>query len=86
MLEEEIEFALPSKARITAMPPVAENKNGPLSWRVEWSKGSAGKLTTRLEATLNGRELLLPETIKLQRELGSLLGALSMEINLKVER
>ena len=85
MLEEGIEFALAPKTQIEALPPVAEDKNGPLSWRVEWVKSDEGKLKARLETRLTKGELSREETVAFQRQLQRLLAALSTGVILRID-
>jgi hypothetical protein len=75
-LEEELEFSLPAKLQVVALPSPAMNKARPLNWVVEWTKGE-GKLKARLEATLARGELSLSETAAFQRQLRTLLTALA---------
>ena len=76
-LEEEIEFALPSRAQPLALPGVVENKAEPLSWRIEWRKSDDDKLTAHFHAELARGELSPSDTSILQQQLRELLGALA---------
>jgi hypothetical protein len=76
-LEEEFEFALPTKAQPAVLPGVRENSTAPLRWKVEWAKLGDDKLVARLHAELAEGELTVAETPVLQQQLRELLAALA---------
>ncbi len=78
-LEESFELALPGKAAGVALPAVCENSQGPLRWRVEWTRISDDKLHARLRAELAKGELSVAETALFQQQLRALLGGLAAE-------
>jgi hypothetical protein len=76
-LEEEFQFALPTKTQPAGLPGVKENTTAPLLWRVEWTKLDDGKLAARMRAELARGELTAGETPAVQQQLRELLAALA---------
>lgn len=83
-LEEDFEIALPATTRDVLLPAFTENEEGPLRWRVQWRKSGEGKLNTLLQVELERGELSAAETPLLQRQLRSLLAALSASASLSL--
>jgi len=73
-LDEQMEFTLPTGSRGVGLPPVTANTQGPLNWKIEWTK-PAGRLRVVLSAELSTGELSATETISLQQQLRALITA-----------
>jgi transglutaminase-like putative cysteine protease len=76
-IEEEFVFALPLASRVDFLPPVHENKEGPLRWKSEWTKEPENKLTARFHGELESGELSATKSVEFQRQLQELFATLS---------
>jgi hypothetical protein len=72
-LDEQLEFALPLGSRVDSLPGPAASAQGPLKWKIEWSKTGDSKLRATLNAQLSTGELSNAETASLQQQLRALL-------------
>jgi hypothetical protein len=78
-LDEEIDFTLPPRSKVSALPGPAENSEPPLKWKLEWKKYGDAKLRAILHAELSHGELSATEIASLQRQLRSLMSAIGSE-------
>jgi hypothetical protein len=84
-LEEEIKFFLGEKApRDLVLPAVAENNQGPLRWKMQWIQQGDRLVTAQFKSELVSGELTASETLALQKQLRSLLAALSKEASFTI--
>jgi hypothetical protein len=79
-IDEQLEFALPLRSRVNALPRAAASTQGPLKWNIKWSKPSDSKLRVTLNAELSTGELSNAETASLQQLLRALLNAANTAI------
>ena len=79
-LEEKFEMALPPGAQTEALPSNGENTEGPLRWRIAWTRPEPGKLVAQLHAELVQGELSLAETAAFQKQLGALMTRLGSDV------
>jgi len=75
-LDEEFEFALPAKAKLTRVPGVNENNTQPLQWRLEWVRVADDKLMARFHVELSRGDLSDEQTALFQQQLPQLLSGL----------
>jgi hypothetical protein len=76
-LDEELDFALPSQSHIAGLPDPAGSAQGPLKWKVEWTKPGDTGLRATLRAELSKGELSVAETASLQHQLRALFAAVN---------
>jgi len=74
-LDEQLDLTLPSGAQVVGLPGPAGGAQGPLKWKLEWTKVGNTKLRVVLRAELSRGELSAAETSSLQRELRALITA-----------
>jgi len=79
-LDEQLDFALPLGSQVDALPDPAASTQGPLKWKIEWSKSGDSKLRATLNAELTKGELSNAETASLQQQLRALLNAANAAI------
>src|SRR5207248_6303245 len=79
-LEEQFEMTLPAGAQTESLPPLCENREGPLRWRIDWIQPETGRLVARLRAELIRGELSLAETAAFQKQLAALVTRLSAAV------
>jgi hypothetical protein len=79
-LDEQLDFALPLGSQVDALPDPAASTQGPLKWKIEWSKSGDSKLRATLNAELSKGELSNAETASLQQQLRALLNAANAAI------
>jgi hypothetical protein len=77
VLDEQLEFALPSKSQVVGLPGPAANTQGPLKWKLEWTKPGDARLLATLRAELSTGELSVAETSVLQKQLRALISAVN---------
>ncbi len=75
-LEEELDFALPRNIQPVHLPPVLQNDEAPLIWRVTWTQPSKDKLRCEFHSELTSAELSLDQTRSFQQQVRKLLTAL----------
>jgi len=78
-LDEEIDFTLPPRSKVTATVGPAESSEPPLKWKIEWKKSGDAKLRATLHAELSHGELSVAEIAAFQRQLRSLMNAVGSE-------
>jgi hypothetical protein len=76
-LDQEFEIVLPPKAKLAVIPAAAENRNGPLTWKIAWTDVGADKLIARFHAELANGDLNAEETKLAQQQLSALMGELA---------
>jgi hypothetical protein len=76
-LNEQVDFTLPAQSQVAALPVPAENAQGPLKWKVEWTKPAEARLRATLHAELSTGELPGVETVSLQQQLRALITAVN---------
>jgi hypothetical protein len=77
ILDEQLEFTLPSRSKIAGFPPPATNTEEPLKWKVEWTKPADASLRAILHAELSTGALSAAETVSLQQQLRALMSAVN---------
>jgi hypothetical protein len=66
------------------LPAVAENNQGPLRWKMQWIQQGDRLVTAQFKSELVSGELTASETLALQKQLRSLLAALSKEASFTI--
>jgi hypothetical protein len=82
ILDEQLEISLPPGTQLSALPALTENREGPLKWKVEWTKESEAKLRATFRAALAAGELSASEASAFQQQLRAMISALSTIIPL----
>jgi hypothetical protein len=75
-LDETFTIEVPHGASVLELPSCRESKDGPLRWRIEWTRVGHDKLVPHLQAQLLRGELSLAETKAFQTQLRLLITAL----------
>jgi hypothetical protein len=83
-LDEQLDFTLPTQSKVAGSPPPAGDAQGPLKWKVEWTKPDDGKLRAILRAELLTGELSAAETASLQQQLRALITAVNAGATLEI--
>ena len=78
-IEEDFAVVVPPELSVESVPPVQENPQAPLSWRIEWIKSSERALVARLHAELASGELSAADTAGFQSQLRRLRAALGAD-------
>jgi hypothetical protein len=79
-LDEQLDFVLPSRSQVAGLPGPAGSVEGPLKWKVEWTKPADARLRAVLRAELSTGELSAAETASLQQQLPALISAVNAGI------
>ncbi len=79
-LDEQLDFALPPGSQVSRFPGPSSGAQGPLNWKLEWTKLSDTKLRAALRAELSSGELSAAETSSLQKQLRALITAVNAGI------
>jgi len=77
-LEEKFTIQIPEGSSILEMPPCRESTDGPLRWRIDWTRVGNDKLVPHFQAQLVRGELSLAETEAFQKQLRLLITALGL--------
>ena len=77
-LDEQFSLQLPNGSRCSELPPARENNEGPLHWRIEWTRVADDKLAAHFQAQLIRGDLSLAETMSFQKQLRPLITTLGL--------
>jgi hypothetical protein len=77
-LDEKFTIQMPDGSSVLEMPPCHESKDGPLRWRIDWTRVGNDKLVPHFQAQLVRGELSLAETKTFQTQLRLLITALGL--------
>ena len=79
-LDEQLDFALPSGSQVVGLATPAGAQQGPLKWKLEWTKAGDAKLRAALHAELSRGEISAAETSSLQETLRGLITAANANV------
>jgi hypothetical protein len=79
-LDEELEYTLPSGSPVVGLATPAEGQQGPLRWKLEWTRAADAKIRAVLHAELSRGELSAAETSSFQQALRALIIAVNAGI------
>ena len=85
MLEEQFEIGLPASTKATDLPPSSESQEGPLRWRLEWTKVGDDKVQARFHAEVQQGELSEADTKQFQQQLRELLAQLGADASFSLK-
>lgn len=72
VLDQTFEISLPAKAGASRLPEVGETAEGPLRWKLEWTRADEGGVRAHLRVVLPRGELTAEETESFQKRLREL--------------
>jgi len=79
-LDEQLDFTLAHGSQVAGLATAAGGRQGPLTWKLEWTKVGDAKLRAALHAELSRGELSAAETSSLQETLQALITAVNAGI------